>query len=143
MFNSLGQHLSNIPVSIEKELKALSNRIEDRALFIMRGYIPVDTHNLQAQIISRYERNIDSIEIEILIRNKQLVYKKNNINSIALATILNIGQRKSSKGLIELRRRKSNKYKLAGEKTEQWFEEAIKHIEKEVLLIFKQSKLFS
>lgn len=106
--------------NIQNQLNARIRRLGAEGLRIFKGFVPIDTRNLQKALKMQITETKEGFEIIIFVENKEL---ETGINSIKLGLILERGR---GKGGVRLKRTKQNIYAGLRTPTEAWFQDASK-----------------
>ena len=110
---------------LEPEIKSLALQIED----IIKGYVPIDTEELQNNIIVTYYLSDDKLGyiIDIEVPDTELYYANRTIKAVKLAAILQAGRGRNG---VVLKRTQSNTYGVVGSPTANWFTDAMLEVER-------------
>lgn len=103
---------------IKAELKKDAQRLLDEGIKIFKGFVPIDTQELQNNINGKILETNSGYELIIEVPSKDLSY---GINSIRLGLILERGRGKNG---VRLKRTQGNTYAGIRTPTQDWFKQA-------------------
>jgi len=105
---------------LRAQLRAKAQRALDEGVKIFKGFVPIDTKELQSTIKGRLKETNNGIELIIEVPDKQL---SAGISSVKLGLILERGRGKNN---VRLKRTQDNTFAGFRTPTANWFQQAEK-----------------